>query len=86
VGFDAPQTIALSGAQAALPAWVAFMIDAVRQPELGFGEPPPGITMITVDPASGGIASGAPTTPPTPATNNALGAIGSFLGSLFGRH
>ncbi|HLW69412.1 MAG TPA: transglycosylase domain-containing protein [Candidatus Binataceae bacterium] len=57
VGFDEPQTIGLSGAQAALPAWVTFMIDAVRQPELGFGEPPAGITMLTVDPSSGGIAT-----------------------------
>jgi penicillin-binding protein 1B len=137
VGFDEPQTIGLSGAQAALPAWVTFMIDAVRQPELGFGEPPPGITMLTIDPSSGGIATPAcprqvslpflsgtepshicplhggllaaagatPATPPAdtesatatpsssvtaapsvPVTNSAFGAIGSFFGSLFGKH
>jgi penicillin-binding protein 1B len=57
VGFDEPQTIGLTGAQAALPAWVEFMTGAVRQPELGFGPPPPGITMVTIDPASGGIAT-----------------------------
>jgi hypothetical protein len=33
------------------------MTGAVRQPDLGFGPPPPGITMVTVDPASGGIAT-----------------------------
>ncbi len=57
VGFDEPQSIGLSGAQAALPAWVDFMTDAVRQPSLGFGDPPPGITMVTIDPASGGVAT-----------------------------
>jgi penicillin-binding protein 1B len=57
VGFDEPEGIGLSGAQAALPAWVHFMVDSVRQPDLGFGPPPPGITMVTIDPASGGIAT-----------------------------
>jgi 1A family penicillin-binding protein len=57
VGFDEPQTIGLTGAQAALPAWVHFMIDAVRRPQLGFGPPPPGITMVSVDPATGYIAT-----------------------------
>lgn len=57
VGFDDPQSIGLPGADAALPAWVDFMTDAVRQPQVGFGAPPPGITMATVDPASGGIAT-----------------------------
>jgi penicillin-binding protein 1B len=57
VGFDEPQSVGLSGAQAALPAWVDFMMNAERQPQVGFGEPPPGITMVTIDPASGGIAT-----------------------------
>lgn len=57
VGFDEPQSIGLSGAQAALPAWVDFMTDAERQPLLGFGDPPPGITMVTIDPSTGGIAT-----------------------------
>jgi penicillin-binding protein 1B len=59
VGFDEPRTIGLTGAGAALPAWVAFMKDAVRQPNLGFGPPPAGITMVSIDPASGGIATSA---------------------------
>jgi len=57
VGFDQPQDTGLTGAQAALPAWVRFMLDSVRQPELGFGPPPPGITMATIDPATGGLAT-----------------------------
>jgi penicillin-binding protein 1B len=57
VGFDKPQSIGLSGAQAALPAWVDFMLTSDRQPEAGFGDPPPGITMVTIDPTSGGLAT-----------------------------
>jgi membrane peptidoglycan carboxypeptidase len=57
VGFDQPEGIGLSGAQAALPAWVDFMTSASRQPRLGFGDPPPGITMVTIDPTSGGVAT-----------------------------
>ena len=57
VGFDQPQDIGLPGADAALPAWVEFMRDSVRQPDLGFGPPPPGITMATIDPTSGGLAT-----------------------------
>lgn len=135
VGFDEPQSIGLTGAQAALPAWVSFMIDAVRQPGLGFGEPPPGITMANIDPTTGGLATTAcprqvnlpfltgteptqicpvhgglfaaaagpsassplsaatpaealdnPAASPSPATNNVLGAVGNFFGSLFGKH
>ncbi len=57
VGFDKPQRIGLTGAGAALPAWVDYMKQAVRQPDRGFGPPPPGITMVSIDPASGGIAT-----------------------------
>jgi penicillin-binding protein 1B len=57
VGFDQPQDIGLPGADAALPAWVHFMRDAVRQPQLGFGPPPPGITMAAIDPTTGGLAT-----------------------------
>ncbi|MBV8771151.1 MAG: hypothetical protein JO166_02305 [Deltaproteobacteria bacterium] len=59
VGFDQPQDIGLPGADAALPAWVRFMEESVRQPQLGFGPPPPGITMVTIDPISGGLATSA---------------------------
>jgi penicillin-binding protein 1B len=57
VGFDEPQDIGLPGADAALPAWVKFMSDSVRQPQLGFGPAPPGITMATIDPTTGGLAT-----------------------------
>jgi penicillin-binding protein 1B len=57
VGFDQPQDIGLTGAQAALPAWVQFMRESVSQPQLGFGPPPPGITMATIDPTTGGLAT-----------------------------
>jgi penicillin-binding protein 1B len=137
VGFDEPETIGLTGAAAALPAWIHYMNNAVRQPDLGFGPPPPGITMLSIDPASGGLAtpgcprvqmlpflegteptrlcplhsgespspgttmtsgaspdteaaagaeSATPEATPSPgnATNDALGAVGKFFGSLFG--
>ena len=57
VGFDEPETIGLTGAAAALPAWINYMNSAVRQPDLGFGAPPPGIVMVAIDPASGGLAT-----------------------------
>lgn len=56
VGFDRPQSIGLSGARAALPAWVHFMVGA----EAGGSQPfevPPGITMAAIDPQSGGLAT-----------------------------
>ena len=37
VGFDEPRTIGLTGAAAALPAWIDFMKAAERQPEPRFG-------------------------------------------------
>ncbi len=57
VGFDKPQSVGFPAAQAALPAWVHFMTNSVREPSLGFGPPPPGITMATIDPTTGGLAT-----------------------------
>ena len=57
VGFDEPETVGLTGAAAALPAWIQYMNGAVRQPDLGLGSPPPGIVMLSIDPASGGLAT-----------------------------
>ncbi len=57
VGFDQPESLGLTGAQAALPPWVNFMTAAVTRPALGFGAPPPGITMVAIDPQSGGVAT-----------------------------
>ncbi len=56
VGFDDPQSMGLTGAQAALPAWVKFMIAAAPDDRQDFPEPS-GIQMATIDPQSGGIAT-----------------------------
>ncbi|HYB91852.1 MAG TPA: transglycosylase domain-containing protein [Candidatus Binataceae bacterium] len=56
VGFDEPQSIGLPGASAALPAWVRFMTDTVSADSGDFPEPS-GITIATIDPESGGLAT-----------------------------
>ena len=56
VGFDQPESLGLTGAQAALPAWVQFMQDAAPADPEDFPEPS-GITMATIDPESGGLAT-----------------------------
>jgi penicillin-binding protein 1B len=56
VGFDEPESLGLTGAQAALPAWVQFMQDAAPDDPEDFPEPS-GITMATIDPESGGLAT-----------------------------
>jgi penicillin-binding protein 1B len=56
VGFDEPESIGLTGAQAALPAWVQFMQDAAPADPEDFPEPS-GVTMATIDPESGGLAT-----------------------------
>jgi membrane carboxypeptidase/penicillin-binding protein len=48
----------MTGAQAALPAWVQFMQDAAPAVPEDFPEPS-GITMSIIDPESGGIATAA---------------------------
>jgi penicillin-binding protein 1B len=56
VGFDEPQSLGMPGAQAALPAWVSFMSDAVSPDSPDFAEPS-GIEYATIDPQSGGRAT-----------------------------
>jgi penicillin-binding protein 1B len=56
VGFDNPAPISLTGAQAALPAWVAFMKQAVPESSPDFAVPDE-IEMATIDPESGGLAT-----------------------------
>jgi penicillin-binding protein 1B len=56
VGFDRPQSLGLPGAQAALPAWTNFMVQAASGSADDF-ERPAGITMAVIDPASGGLAT-----------------------------
>ncbi len=63
VGFDRRQSLGLSGAQAALPIWTAFMKRATAgRPARDF-ESPEGIVLTTVDAESGARATAAcPTT------------------------
>jgi membrane carboxypeptidase/penicillin-binding protein len=56
VGFDAPQSLGMPGAQAALPAWVSFMNQNVSADSPDFPEPS-GIVYATIDPQSGGLAT-----------------------------
>src|ERR1700730_4279497 len=56
VGFDRPQSLGASGATAALPAWVSFMLDVTPRTSAPFAVPA-GITMATIDPQSGGLAT-----------------------------
>src|SRR5579875_464008 len=56
VGFDNPASIGLTGAQAALPAWVDFMKDEVPDSSPDF-RIPQGVTMATIDPQTGGLAT-----------------------------
>jgi penicillin-binding protein 1B len=58
VGFDRPQSLGASGAAAALPAWVSFMIDVTPRTSPPFAVPA-AITMATIDPQSGGLATSA---------------------------
>jgi membrane peptidoglycan carboxypeptidase len=56
VGFDNPSSIGLTGAQAALPAWVSFMKAKVGESSPDF-RVPEGVVMATIDPQSGGLAT-----------------------------
>jgi penicillin-binding protein 1B len=61
IGFDDNQQLGLTGAEAALPAWVEFMKTAIDlRPELGgksFAQPE-GITIAEIDPETDELASG----------------------------
>lgn len=53
VGFDQRQSLGLSGAQAALPIWTNFMKQVTAgQPRAEF-IPPPGVTVVPIDPQTG---------------------------------
>ena len=53
VGFDQRQPLGLSGAQAALPIWTTFMKQVTAgQPRAEF-IPPPGVTVVSIDPQTG---------------------------------
>lgn len=56
VGFDSPQSLGLTGAQAALPAWVQILQDSAPAVPSEFSRPA-GIVMAGIDPESGGLAT-----------------------------
>ncbi|HYA36483.1 MAG TPA: PBP1A family penicillin-binding protein, partial [Candidatus Binataceae bacterium] len=58
VGFDDPQSIGLTGAQAALAPWAEFMREVTPDNAPDFPEPS-GIQMATIDPTTGGLATSA---------------------------
>lgn len=61
IGFDDNRQLGLTGAEAALPAWVEFMKGAVDlRPELGGKafDQPRGITIAEIDPDTDGLATG----------------------------
>ena len=57
VGFDKESELGLSGGQAALPIWTAFMKQATAGSPVTDFRPPPGIEMVKVDPLSGYLAT-----------------------------
>jgi membrane carboxypeptidase/penicillin-binding protein len=57
VGFDNNQPIGLSGAQAALPVWLAFMKRALAgRPDVRFAAPE-GLSYVEIDRDTGGLAT-----------------------------
>jgi len=61
IGFDDNKQLGLTGAEAALPAWVEFMKSAIDlRPELGGKsfDQPEGITIADIDPETDELASG----------------------------
>jgi penicillin-binding protein 1B len=55
-GFDQKEALGLTGAEASLPAWTAFMKAATApRPALDFGVPP-GVVIANVDPLTGYLA------------------------------
>jgi len=53
VGFDRRRPLGLSGAQAALPIWTAFMREATAGRSARDFDVPEGVTLVTIDPTSG---------------------------------
>ncbi|HKJ25452.1 MAG TPA: PBP1A family penicillin-binding protein [Myxococcota bacterium] len=56
VGFDAPQSLGLSGSSAALPIWARFVLDATGGEIRGAFLPPQGVERIAIDPETGARA------------------------------
>jgi len=56
VGFDAPQSLGLSGSSAALPIWARFVREATGGEIRGHFLPPHGVERMAIDPATGARA------------------------------
>jgi penicillin-binding protein 1B len=59
VGFDDGEPFALTGAEAALPIWTAFMRRATAASPVAEFPPPAGVALVRVDPYTGAIATSA---------------------------
>ena len=58
VGFDDNQEVGLSGSQAALPIWTAFMMRALAgHSNVAFAAPPQGVSAVDIDRDTGQLAS-----------------------------
>lgn len=57
VGFDHDRPVRLTGAQAALPIWTDFMKAATAAYPPSSFLPPPGVSVVDIDPESGALAS-----------------------------
>jgi penicillin-binding protein 1B len=57
VGFDERKPLGLTGAAAALPIWTAFMKGATAAAAPSAFVPPPGVTLVRIDPLSGAKAT-----------------------------
>jgi penicillin-binding protein 1B len=57
IGFDHKRAINLAGGEAALPIWTEFMKRATAGLPASPFLPPPGVTMVRIDPASGDLAT-----------------------------
>jgi len=59
VGFDHRRPLNLAGAEAALPIWTEFMKQATAALPMNQFLPPPGVTLVRIDPFSGQLATSA---------------------------
>ncbi len=57
VGFDDAQPLGLTGSEAALPIWTAFMQRACAASPPSVFRPPTGVALVRIDPYTGGIAT-----------------------------
>lgn len=56
VGFDEPKSLKEHGSLAALPIWIKYMANALRDTPHHLPAPPPGIVSVKIDPKTGLLA------------------------------